>query len=158
MVILERATPAVLRAIERARLLDGCRKGRTWRCTVATPAAQVVLRSSEHHLEHHLSVTAGPPESRPWMDFSILVTRCHGQKRRFSSCQGGRRGFKSLLPLERIHRIGRARTSITPVFTPLARELLSEIAGQLSSAVFMCEVMLGSWPDGRARDVPSRER
>jgi hypothetical protein len=35
------------------------------------------------HLEHHLSVTAGPRESRPWMKFSILVTRCHEQKRRF---------------------------------------------------------------------------
>src|SRR5271165_4348821 len=75
------------------------------------PRPQVVLRSSEHHLEHHLSVTAGPPESRPLLWFSLLVTRCHGLKRRFSSCQGGRRGFKSLLPLrEKQSKSGRLET------------------------------------------------
>jgi hypothetical protein len=45
------------------------------------PAAQVVLHSSEHHLEHHLSVTAGPPESRPWSQSSIFFTSRHGQSR-----------------------------------------------------------------------------
>jgi hypothetical protein len=90
---LQRRPLKVPRSVPR-RLGVRCRRVHADRAT-ASLAAQVVLRSSEHHLEHHLSVTAGPPESRPWMDFSILVTRCHGRKRRSSSCQGGRRGFDS---------------------------------------------------------------